>query len=282
MGPRVLGRVRAVVVSAVLASLLAPGAVSGPFQVSPAVAVAKVAADQPSPPDKPRPNEPVPTEPELPPVPEPPPAPELPPTTEPAPAPEPPPPSEPAPALVPDQPAPPPSDPAPSSPGTPAPEPSAPDAPTVSERTGSSGSSQRGSALNGGARAGRLASDTDGGDPPAPVVGTGQTGTTAGLALFAPDRRGLDDSPIAALGFDGWSGASPGAPAIGSVPADAHSGVKGVAVSGGGVADADRSDRASSDGTLSPFGRDSSGGLFIVLGLLLALALLVRHELPRR
>jgi hypothetical protein len=135
--------------------------------------------------------------------------------------------------------------------------------------------------LNGGARPGRATSDAGGGDVPAPVIGTNSTSAPAVLGLFPPDRRVRRDDPLAALGLGGWNGAAPGAPAVG----DARSGVKGVASSGGGVQASDRSNPPGPDdssGTLSPFGRDSSGGFLILLGLLLAVALLVRHELPRR
>lgn len=157
------------------------------------------------------------------------------------------------------------------------------DAPARVKRTRSSRSPQRGTSFSGGARVGNITSDADGGDATAPVAGTGSTTTPPGLGPFAPDRR---DSPLAALGLDGWGGGtSAGAPAIGAVPGDARSGVKGVAASGGRIADSDRTGAPGSKGfgdTLSPFGQDGSPGLLILLGLLLALALLVRHELPRR
>jgi hypothetical protein len=117
------------------------------------------------------------------------------------------------------------------------------------------------------------------------VAGTPQPGTAAGLGLFPSERRSRGEDPIAALGFDGWGGTSAGVPATGTDASGERSAVKGVTASGGGIADSDRSgaDHGSgSDGTLVPFVQDNSGGLFIVLGLLLALALLVRHELPRR
>jgi hypothetical protein len=271
MGPAVPRRACAVLVSALLASLLAPSAGSGPFQaVSPAVAAAQVdkdPPDRPPLPDDPAPTDPaprpqVPTEPELPPAPDLPPAPELPPPE-----------ASPAPAPAPD-----PSQPPSTDPPRSAPAPAAPSTPVAPDGTGSS---QRGPAFSGGATVNRATSGPGGAAAPL-LVEIARPSTPAGLGLLALDRRGPGDAPLAASGFDGWSGTSLAAPAIGGVPADPRSGVKGVTASGGGSADSARSDTDGSDGTLSPFGRESGGGLIILLGLLLALALLVRRELPRR
>jgi hypothetical protein len=278
MEARVWARACAVLVSALLASQLASSAVRGPFRtLSPAVAVAKVAKDLPDRP--PLPGDPLPSEP-LPSDPAPPTTPEPPPVTEPAPAPELPPVTSPAPEPAPDPATPPASDSAPTTPGPTAPAPSLPGAPTVAGGIGSSGPAQRGSAFTGGARVGRTPSGATGEKAPAPADGALLTTPSAGSSLLTRDRRAPGDDPIAALGFDGSGGTSPGVPAI---DGDARSGVKGVSASGG--ADSDRADRARSNdptGALSPFGQGSSGGLLILLGLLLALALLVRHELPRR
>jgi hypothetical protein len=113
------------------------------------------------------------------------------------------------------------------------------------------------------------------------VAGTGLTRTPAGLGLFDPDRRRSGDSPIAAFGIHGWTGTSRGAPAIGSL-GEVGSGVEGVEAAGG-----DGAGRAVSDGsweTLAPFEQDGDRAVavLLLLGLLLVLVLLVRHELPRR
>jgi hypothetical protein len=286
MGRRVLRCWWAAFVSVLLALLLAP-AVSGPFSVlSATVAEAKVVKEPSGKLLRPleiAPTDPAP-EPEVPTNPEQPPAPALPPAPETPPAPEPPPAEStpaPAPALDPSEP--PASDPAPA-PGATTPTQSAPDGPADSRRTGSSRPSRSGPAFSGGASVDRAASGPDDGDASAPLISTAPPSGFAGLGQFGPERHGRGDDPIAALGFDGWGRTPAGVPATGAGVGDA-SGVKGVAASGEGIADSDRSRAAhsgGSDGTLVPFVQDSGGGFLIVVGLLLALTLLVRHELPRR
>jgi hypothetical protein len=97
----------------------------------------------------------------------------------------------------------------------------------------------------------------------------------AGACGGATSLLGSSLGGSSGLGLPPMDGADDGA-AAGSAP---RSGIKGVSVSGGGDGDG-RSDGSSA--TLPPFGQGGSETLLITLGLLVALALLVRRELSRR